>query len=1237
MKEKLLNVLRKTITWLESIYYKNSLKNTSDLGYSSLSPIDDGDENGHYSKAILWALYNRKKEDIKNIALTGPYGSGKSSILKTFQKNYKGKDLKFLNISLATFKEEKPEYDANGKEIKVDKTDLLRLIEISILEQIFYHEEDSKIPDSRFKKIKSYSQKKLFFYSLSYVLFTLALYNYFNNYFIQSIFKDYSISHNICNIIHYGSIIIIALGAFFIIMKSVRIISSITVNKLVLQNAEIGMGDSSNKSILNHHIDEILYFFSIRPYNVVIIEDLDRFQETEIFTKLREVNLLLNHSEKTKRKEIVFLYAVRDDMFTDKDRTKFFDFIIPVIPVINSSNSSEILIKKRNQFNYNLSDNLIEDISFFIDDMRLLHNISNEFYLYKEKLNENLNQDKLFGIITYKNIYPNDFMKLSYNEGSLYKIFNSKLVYIKRIVLEIEEEIELIKNLIIEYENLFINNILDLRLFYVVRIIEKLPGFKSFIVNDETLTLDEIIQDENFEYLKTNSYSYNQITFDTYYGRENSRIQAGNIKISGIERLIDSSKSYVQKEKEVIDIQEGRVNSLKDKIQELENKKQKTRNFKIAELLKSNKLTEIEIDENLNKSLILILLRNSYISEDYTDYISLFHEESITRSDYQFHINVKNATKQPFDYKLFKIDKLIPKINLIDFETEFILNFSLVDYLLKYPTLYKNQINTIFSKLSDESELSIEFIISYYDTSENLRKFMEILCNKWSNIWNFINSDKIISDTYKDKFFKSIIEYCDIKSITSISNKSNLKRQILSNPLFLSITKDHTKLKNIIKELNLNFNLIDFKNSPVEMLDHIYENNYYDINAEMITSITEKYGVFNQVSFDNSNYAMIKNSNASKLIQYIDDNINDYIKNTYLQISTNINEDETHLINLLNNEKLSYDNKKLIIENVVTKISKLSSIIDNNLYHILLEKNKLIATWESLLYNYNSQEVALKEDKEKTEKEISESSIEFINIIENAEELSKKRIQKEVNNVNVYGDFWKKLIQTDEIDDQAYDFITKSSPWWYDDLNINGLTQNKIKSLINNNCINPIALSYVSLKKSFNGLNILLFEERKIEYFKIIDEITFDSSDLELILKSKILNNSEKLKILNLCSDEIIITNNNLSLLSSLVLTDNSFIVNDNILNSIILNSSITGMYRLKLFIKNSSKYDFTFIEAFLSSLGGNFSWINDTSSKAKLAKSHENLQLLNILTEKKYISSFTERDSDYRVNHKRK
>src|SRR5690554_6296693 len=61
--------------------------------YSSLSPIDNCDKDGYYTEALSWALENRKKQDIKNIALTGPYGSGKSSILKTFQKNYKEKEL----------------------------------------------------------------------------------------------------------------------------------------------------------------------------------------------------------------------------------------------------------------------------------------------------------------------------------------------------------------------------------------------------------------------------------------------------------------------------------------------------------------------------------------------------------------------------------------------------------------------------------------------------------------------------------------------------------------------------------------------------------------------------------------------------------------------------------------------------------------------------------------------------------------------------------------------------------------------------------------------------------------------------------------------------------------------------------------------------------------------------------------------------------------------------------------
>jgi hypothetical protein len=405
----------------------------------------------------------------------------------------------------------------------------------------------------------------------------------------------------------------------------------------------------------------------------------------------------------------------------------------------------------------------------------------------------------------------------------------------------------------------------------------------------------------------------------------------------------------------------------------------------------------------------------------------------------------------------------------------------------------------------------------------------------------------------------------------------------------------------------------------------------------MITSITQKYGSFNQVSFDNSNYAMIKNSNAIKLIEQIDNNINDYIKETYLKISSNINEEENHLIDLLNNKNLSYENKKSIVKQVITKISKLSSISDNNIYPILLNENKLTATWDNLFYNYSTQEIVLKENEEETEKEISESCIDYINIIENAEELSKTKIPKEVNKINIYGVFWKKLIQTDELNDQAYDLITKSSPWWYNDLNFAELSENKIKSLINNTCINPIAISYIALKENFNGLHIALFEKRKADYFKIIEEITFDSTDLELILKSGILNNSEKLKIIHLCTDDIISTNSNLKLICSILLSDASFILKDDILKSILLNNYVPVIDRLKLFIKNENKYDIIFIESFLSILGGFYAQINDLRSRAKLTKNHHNWQLLNILQTKKYISSITELEKDYRVNHRRK
>jgi len=92
-----------------------------DSPFTSLTPIDNATSIDVYKEALSFAL---GEEPIKDIALTGPYGSGKSSIIQTFEKE--NSHYKFLNISLASFKEK-------GK----DKADI-KLIERSILQQMLY-------------------------------------------------------------------------------------------------------------------------------------------------------------------------------------------------------------------------------------------------------------------------------------------------------------------------------------------------------------------------------------------------------------------------------------------------------------------------------------------------------------------------------------------------------------------------------------------------------------------------------------------------------------------------------------------------------------------------------------------------------------------------------------------------------------------------------------------------------------------------------------------------------------------------------------------------------------------------------------------------------------------------------------------------------------------------------------------------------------------------------------------
>ena len=80
-------------------FYKGEGENN--VEFKKLNPTDEV-ELGIYEKAMEFIFSD---DDIQNIAISGAYGAGKSSILESYKKKLEkeGDNKKFLHISLAHF------------------------------------------------------------------------------------------------------------------------------------------------------------------------------------------------------------------------------------------------------------------------------------------------------------------------------------------------------------------------------------------------------------------------------------------------------------------------------------------------------------------------------------------------------------------------------------------------------------------------------------------------------------------------------------------------------------------------------------------------------------------------------------------------------------------------------------------------------------------------------------------------------------------------------------------------------------------------------------------------------------------------------------------------------------------------------------------------------------------------------------------------------------------------------
>lgn len=1220
LTNRIVQFLPKVIRKLQMIYHRNA-KTPNATSITSLAPVDWADADEIYTNTLRAALENRDKLDIRNIAVTGPFGSGKSSIIKTFQRKVFGQGYHFLNISLATFKEElvhgatQPPDTSVGHVAKPDEKDQqeqLRLIELSILQQIFYAEKPDDIPDSRFKRIHDLRNWKIAALSFGVMLYFGAIFfltkaAFFGNQ-IHELLKSFwwyvALQWIACSIFFVGS--------WYVLAKSIRTVSKLRLTKISIQDADFEVDQNSSKSILNHHIDELIYFFEVTKYNVVIIEDLDRFQQTEIFTKLREINLLINKSKRINR-NIVFVYAVRDDLFKENERTKFFDFILPVIPVINSSNSSQKLLEKKRTMNYQWKEDIIEDLAIFIDDMRLLHNITNEFQLYRSKLSAELDENKLLAMLVYKNLYPGDFSRLSEGGGSLYASINLKSSLIQEKEALLNQKISDLNSSIDLLEQLTITDLRELNALYLLRVTSGLTNFVGFVINGQTKTLDEMLDEENFAYVIKGEAKYN------YSQNGYSNQLALMPKLSAdIEKAVDKNRTYRDRKRLIIDFRSNILENYKVEILKLQNEKSALRNTPLSALLPDDREVFLSGSEK-QRALISLLLRNGYIAEDYADYISLFYEGSLTKADFGFVLKVKSRQGEKFDYSIIKLPQIIKKISLVDFGKHYILNYRLIDFLLSSGE-YQEHLSSVMNLLKDETGRSVQFIDGMLDHSTELPMFATNLCSAWHNIWTFIEARSNYPLSKVDRYFWLIMHFAKELDIVKIAQMSGFVKYALSKPDFLTNMPDTTRLELVVTTLQMKFVELDESNVTGDQANFIHKNSAYELNVDMVALITKKIGTFDQVLFDNSNYLFVQKSNCQYLIAYVDRNIDDYVQNVFLAIPTNLKEEQNSYLSLLNHEEIGEELLLQVIKKVDTIISDIQSIRYPEVAQMLFEQGKIEATWSNIYEQYMECDQAF-----------PDFLVTFINQELHANELAAGCMAEISFRDATKQPFLISFLEDNEIEDTIYAQLLPSVETPEDDFDIAHLTAAKVTSLIQQIRLPPNSSSLEKVKKSHPLYQRIFLEHYKAYILENWDTFELESRDIDRMLASNAYSRDEKQKVLDQSTDSQVTSSSGvLKSLTGVLVNSAGIRLRPALLDAVLLNASASSEDRIVIF--NTMGNNVQYLDKFIRLLDTPYASIGMRGQKPKLPKTDYNLRFAEILQARKFISSFKENEDNIKI-----
>lgn len=951
------------------------------IGMQVLSPVrltEKQQQELHFKtyEDALDAVFEKREKDgaeVLNIALSGTYGAGKSSIMKTYEALRP--DKKMIHVSFAHFECEEPK-DKTYLQTKI----VNQMIHQIAAEDIMESNLKLKVPVEK-KTIKTYTV--MLSIMLLSLLYLILCSEYIWKYYFFEGQKYVKISFNVLAII-----LICVCTAYFtgrIISRQMHrpLIKSLSIDKNVIDFAETQ--SDREDSLFDKYMDEIIYLIRHGRLDAIVFEDMDRFDNVEIFNELRELNFLVNHKrEKIEGEEagvdVKFFYLIRDDLFGNPaDRTKFFDLIIPVVPVMSKGNSFELLCeilkengidleggKSKGSDRKQLKTSYLKKLCIYIPDYRLLKNICNEFFVFCRQLEaekSTFDLTRIFAMITYKNLFPEDYDALSRKTGYVYNLLQLRPRMIKKQEQQIETEIIGQKEKIKQMRNEFAESEEELQALYLsgnskykstagYYIVDGIPesGFENRIVFIREMKEAESLQ-------------FKSVNYSTPF----------DVSIEDVLNDLEKNQEYAERLKWLKEKSEGGIERANQSIAELEQAKSMLKDLTIPEIKeryhisleqiwKDNITEEISERDIAQKSkkyeLARILVEDGMITlKDYEYYMSYFYPGSLTKEELAFLNRVyadMELTQEERETILEHPAEIMEHMERMNYASRGIRNNFFMNYLLESGESEKAR--WIIRGIAGDNDLDYAYMLRNCVTRK--REYMMLLLNEWENFWEKLDEESGKSESEKMDILIDILLNCGEENSIGEELKNTMFRFLRENEtLFKQIpfSKNKSALALLQRE-GYEFQFIQ-SDEGGEVERFIYENNMYKINRENIERIFDTFFENETKDYNAYNYRNIKELNDKHLYEYISGNLQEYAmvyETCYLENS----EEKDVVILFLNDDDIEMEWKEQFVEKLPEKlkIGDLSEIVSQQMQEKVVKAAAMLFNAQNILEYWSWEE-----------------------------------------------------------------------------------------------------------------------------------------------------------------------------------------------------------------------------------------------------------------------------------------